>query len=414
MFSFFSVVLWIVCGAICTFVGYRLFFAILSLVPERENIQDKISYNFRFAVIIPAHNEELLIGKTIESLKEQNYSSQDFDIYVVADNCIDKTASIAKGKGVYCLERSESQKRGKGYALDWIIQKIDLEKYDACIIMDADSILSVNFMLIMNKMLSLGHKIIQGYHGVSNPNQNWLTQLSVVSGALRQRLMYVGKNRIGMSCPLLGNGMCFSTDLFVKYGWNAFSITENWEFHSFLVKEGYRVSFSKDAVVQSQMPMKLSVAKKQRLRWFQGKMDVTRRYAPKLLKEGLKTLNLVKIDAAFDLFLPSVAMLYNFNLITLILGFLLYQSSRVILLCLITLLLLQTIYVLGGFIIIRAPIRTYFTLLLAPIFLLWKLSLGVISLVNINRKEWARTSRHDSGVSFLGDKEERPQKRGNV
>ena len=131
----------------------------------------------RFAVTIAAHNEEQVIAQLVENLRNMDYPQELFDIYVVADNCSDKTAILARKAGAIVFQRYNVQKRGKGYALEWLFAKIaSLKKdYDAVVIFDADNLVKKNFLLEMNNKLCDGEKIVQGYIDSKNPYDTWVT-----------------------------------------------------------------------------------------------------------------------------------------------------------------------------------------------------------------------------------------------
>ena len=131
-----------------------------------KRYQNKVFFpNKRFALIVAAHNEEKVITHIIDSLFKQNYPRNLFDVFVIADNCTDKTAEIAEKYGAIVYKRFNSTLKGKGHALEWMFEKIfEMDKkYDAICVFDADNLVSSNFLLEMNKQLCRGHKVIQGY-----------------------------------------------------------------------------------------------------------------------------------------------------------------------------------------------------------------------------------------------------------
>ncbi|HAA42990.1 MAG TPA: glycosyl transferase family 2, partial [Ruminiclostridium sp.] len=133
--------------------------------------------NKKFALIVAAHNEEKVITHIIDSLFKQNYPKNLFDVFVIADNCTDKTAEIAEKHGAIVYRRFNSTLRGKGHALEWMFERIfEMDKkYDAICVFDADNLVSSNFLLEMNKQLCRGHKVIQGYIDSKNPYDSWIT-----------------------------------------------------------------------------------------------------------------------------------------------------------------------------------------------------------------------------------------------
>ena len=183
----------------------------------------------RFAVLIPAHDEERLIAQTVRSLRESDYPSERCTVYVIADNCTDRTAEIAAAVGAQVLIRVDTHRRGKPYALAWAIEQIELNTYDAFVVVDGDTVVDRRFLAVMDVHMRRGAHALQGYYGVLNPEENWVTRLGAIPAAVKFRLHFPGKITVGLSCPLAGNGMCFSREVIARFGWNAFSLTENWE-----------------------------------------------------------------------------------------------------------------------------------------------------------------------------------------
>lgn len=160
--------------------AYFFSVSIFGWIKRKEESTDSFPPQKRFALVVAAHNEERVIGQMVDSLKKVNYPRDLYDIFVIADNCNDSTAAIARDKGAIVYERFNTLKRGKGYALEWIfsiIFKLD-KQYDAISVFDADNVVSSNFLMEMNKQLCRGHKVIQGYIDSKNPFDSWITCVS--------------------------------------------------------------------------------------------------------------------------------------------------------------------------------------------------------------------------------------------
>ena len=155
---------------------YQILVSLCSLVKIKDKPL-KVKKDHRFMAIIPAHNEEAVVKNLIDSLKAQNYNKDLYDIYVIADNCTDNTAKIAKEAGAIVYERFDNTKKTKGYALDWFLkQKIKEDApYDAFFVFDADNIVDPNFIKNMNKHLCQGEDVVQGYRDIKNPTYSWIT-----------------------------------------------------------------------------------------------------------------------------------------------------------------------------------------------------------------------------------------------
>ncbi|MBI4317741.1 MAG: glycosyltransferase family 2 protein [Chloroflexi bacterium] len=345
-----------------------------------------------FAILIPAHNEELLLGRLLDSLAALDYPSDLFDVFVVADNCSDGTASIARDLGALVWERADISLVGKGYALRWLMEKISntSRKYDAFIIFDADSIVSTNFLRVMNDRLLSGSQVVQAFYSVANPSASAAAALRYIALALVHYVRPMGKRLFGGSAGLKGNGMCFSASVIEKHGWSAFTLAEDVEYHLRLVLSGMTVDFAPDAVVSAEMPGSLRNAKSQNLRWERGRLGMLREYLPCLLRSSVRTRNLAQFDAALELMIPPFSVPVALSGACLIGGMML-GSSLVTVVALI-LVAGQLLYVIAGLALVRAPWKTYLSLLHAPIYVAWKVWLYALALRGADQK-WIRTSR---------------------
>lgn len=380
---------------------YNLFFCIGYLVlrplgrKKEAESKSEIYWN-RFAVIVPAHNEELLLDKLIDSVENINYPKERYEIIIIADNCTDKTAEIAIKRGVKCMERQDPAKRGKPNALKWLLEQLDLNNYDAYTIVDADTMIDSNYLKGMNCKLNMGAEAIQGYFDVMNPNDTWLTRISVIPGILKFKMRYYCKDRVGLSCPLMGNGMCFSQSIIKKYGWNAFSITENWEYYIQLIINGHTVQYAEDSVIYSHAVRTLSHGVTQRKRWLKGQLIVLKEYCKPLFKKAFGGRDIVALDAFIELSMPSYAMLLNWTIIIFVAAGLSWYGgvqSNVFLLIAGGLLFVQLTYLITAVFIAKPSIRTLLSLLGIPIFLLWKMGVTMLSILSINNIEWEKTER---------------------
>ena len=200
---------------------YQIGISLCSLV----KLKDKpllVNKKHKFMAIIPAHNEETVIGNLVESLKKQTYSSEYYDIYVIADNCTDNTAKIAKEHGAIVFERFDNEHKTKGYALDWFLQQKIKEdaKYDAICIFDADNIVDKNFMVAMNKKLCQGEEVVQGYRDIKNPTDNWITSGYALFYWTMHRFYHLARYNLGLSPLLNGTGFMVKYDIIKENnGW---------------------------------------------------------------------------------------------------------------------------------------------------------------------------------------------------
>lgn len=260
----------------------------------------------RFAAVIAAHNEELVIAHIIDSLQAQNYPRELFDIFVIADNCTDNTASIAARQGAQVYVRSDNDRRGKGHALEWMFRKIYEmgDKYDAVCVFDADNLVSSNFLYEMNKQLCKGHNVIQGYIDSKNPFDSWITCSYSIAFWLSNRIFQLPRYYLGLSCGLCGTGFCVDLSVLKSIGWGATCLTEDLEFTMKLALNSMKVAWAHDAVVYDEKPITLKQSWRQRIRWMQGHADCASKYLGPLFKKAFSQCDLAAFDCAIYLFQP--------------------------------------------------------------------------------------------------------------
>lgn len=286
--------------------SYFFIISIWGWIRKLEPDAGSFAATTRFAIVIAAHNEELVIGHMIDSLKKQNYPAELFDILVIADNCSDSTVHIAKQHGAQVFERQNSMEKGKGYALGWMFNKIFKmeKKYDAICVFDADNLVSSNFLLEMNKQLQRGYKVVQGYIDSKNPFDSWITCSYSISFWLANRLFQLPRYNLGLTCGLCGTGFCVDMETLKKVGWECTCLTEDLEFTLRLALNNIKVGWSHDAVVYDEKPLTLKQSWKQRKRWMQGHIDCAFKYLHLLVDKALKEKDLTAVDCAIYLFQP--------------------------------------------------------------------------------------------------------------
>lgn len=303
---------------VLAFIGlYQLLLALFGYrAPKNQKQYDPQK---TFAVLVAAHNEEQVIGALVDNLKNLKYPKELYDIFVIADNCTDQTAGIARSMGVYTYERHHKQLRGKGYAIEWMLKQLwnHPRTYDAVVMFDADNLVSQDFLHHMNNDLCKGSQVIQGYLDTKNPHDSWITSAYAISYWYCNRLWQMPRRNLGMANFLGGTGMCFDAGLLKEMGWGATSLVEDLEFTMRCVRKGIYPTMNYEAKVYDEKPITLLASCKQRLRWMQGHFHVARRYFFPLLWQGLKERSLTKIDSA--LYAANVYHLFLGSLLTVIL-----------------------------------------------------------------------------------------------
>jgi cellulose synthase/poly-beta-1,6-N-acetylglucosamine synthase-like glycosyltransferase len=286
--------------------SYFLCISVFGLIKKREKQFENYPPLKKFALIIAAHNEEHVIAHIIESLSRQNYPKNLYDIFVVADNCTDRTAEIAEEHGAKVYKRFNDEQRGKGHALEWMFDKIYAMdgKYDVVSVFDADNLVSSNFLMEMNKQLCKGHKVVQGYIDSKNPFDSWITCSYSIAFWLSNRLFQLPRYYLGLSCGLSGTGFCIDISVLKEIGWGATCLTEDLEFTMKLALHNKKVAWAHNAVVYDEKPLTLKQSWNQRKRWMQGHADCATRFLGPLFAKAFKEGDLIAFDCAVYLFQP--------------------------------------------------------------------------------------------------------------
>ena len=275
-------------------------------IKRKEKDSEKFKPQKSFALVVAAHNEERVIVQMIESLKKLNYPRELYDIFIVADNCNDNTASISRECGAIVYERFNTIKKGKGCALEWMFDALfKLDKhYDAVAIFDADNVVQKNFLIEMNNQFCKGHKVVQGYIDSKNPFDSWISCSYSIAFWTVNRLFQLSRYYLGMCCGLCGTGFAVDTEVLKKLGWGATCLTEDLEFTMKLALNDLKVAWAHDAVVYDEKPLTLKQSWSQRKRWMQGQADCLFRFFPKLAAKAIREKNLVAFDCALYLLQP--------------------------------------------------------------------------------------------------------------
>jgi cellulose synthase/poly-beta-1,6-N-acetylglucosamine synthase-like glycosyltransferase len=295
---------WIVVG----YTGYVTILPLAGFVTRRET--RRFPPQKRFAIVIPAHNERVVIGNLVDCCLAMDYPRELFDVVVVADNCTDDTAAVAERHGARVIERTNPRRRGKGYALADAFQRLTVtQAYDAVVVFDADNLVDPGFLRVMNAELIAGRHVIQGRIDVKNPDDTWVAATFGMSFWTSNRFWFLAKHNLGLSAALGGTGMCISTQALREVGWDPSSLTEDLEFSAKALLCGYKTYWSHDAAIYDEKPLTFAQSWRQRLRWAQGQAQVASHYLPRLIWAGIREGNLLKLEGGLALFQPFYVIL---------------------------------------------------------------------------------------------------------
>ena len=297
---------------------YQIVVSLCALVKLKDKpyITNK---NHKFMAIIPAHNEEAVVSNLIESLKNQTYDKKLYDIYVIADNCTDATAEIAKKAGAIVYKRFDPDHKTKGYALQWFLkQKIEENAdYDAFFVFDADNIVDKNFITNMNKKLCQGEEVVQGYRDIKNPTDNWITAGYALFYWTMHRLYHLARYNIGLSPLLNGTGFMVKFDVVKPNGWETETLTEDIEFSLKRIIKGKKLGWATDAIVYDEQPTSFKQSWSQRSRWTVGHMQCLKRYTGDLFKAVKEHKTLMNLDGLLYIAGTTPMLVITFGLLIL-------------------------------------------------------------------------------------------------
>lgn len=305
---------------------YQLGISLCSLVKLKEK-KLEVDKEHKFMAIIPAHNEENVVGSLIESLKSQTYNKDLYDIYVIADNCNDRTARIAREAGAIVFERFDESKKTKGYALDWFLkQKIkENADYDAFFVFDADNIVDKNFIKEMNKKLCQGEEVVQGYRDIKNPSDNWITSGYALFYWTMHKFYHLARYNIGLSPMLNGTGFMVKFDLVKETGWDTITLTEDIEFSLKRIITGKRLGWAVDAIVYDEQPTGFQQSWSQRSRWTVGHIQCIQQYTKDLAKAVKVNKNFMNFDGL--LYIVGSIPMFIITLILMIMNIIIYTLN---------------------------------------------------------------------------------------
>ena len=267
---------------------YQGFYVVVGLVRRRWKETHQPEKLHRFAVVVSARNEEEVIGELLDSLNKQNYPKELLDLYVVADNCTDDTAGVARKAGAFVYERFDQQKKGKGYAMDYLFHRLEEEGkdvYDGYFIFDADNLVDPNFVAEMNRTFDKGYDAITCYRNSKNFGDNWISAGYSIWFLREARFLNFPRTLLGTNCHVSGTGFLVSSKVIRDNGgWPFHLLTEDIQFSVDCAIQGRKIGYCDTAVVYDEQPTTFRQSWDQRLRWSKGFYQVDAKYGAQLVK----------------------------------------------------------------------------------------------------------------------------------
>jgi cellulose synthase/poly-beta-1,6-N-acetylglucosamine synthase-like glycosyltransferase len=344
----------------------------------------------RIAVVVPAHNEEGGVANTVASLKRCLEADSRHSIVVVADNCDDHTAERAAAAGARVIVREDRMRRGKGYALEYAFGILLGEGFDALAVVDADSVVEPNFLAEIEHILARGADAVQSRYGVLNPGASMRTRLMNVALMAFNVLRPRGRERLGLSVGILGNGFALTRDTLTAVPYDAHSVVEDLEYNLRLVRAGKAVRFADRTGVWGEMPAGGAAASTQRTRWEGGRIRMLREQVPILLAD-LAAGRFAMAEPLLELLLLPLA----FHAALLMLALALpcgparwYAAAALIVI---------GAHVGAAIVVGGGGLADLAALAFAPFYIVWKLALApAIGKAASKDTDWVRTARRNS------------------
>ena len=317
-------------------VGYQFIYIFVPFMKGGKKLCAK-KMN-KYAVLIPARNEEKVIPHLIASIKGQTYPSELIDIFVIADNCTDNTAQVAMEAGAFHVYQRENKELvGKGYALDYTLAKIREDypdnDYEGYFVFDADNLLDERYIEEMNTMFSNGHRIITSYRNTKNYGTSWVSAGCSLWYLRESRFLNHPRTLLNTSCAISGTGFLVHREILEKVGgWKFFLLTEDIEFTLHHVLEGECIAYCDKAVLYDEQPVKFSQSWRQRMRWTKGSMQVTRKYFFKMVKGIFTGKGFACFDLAVATMIPLILTILGFGVyvLAIVLGLIFFREDMMI------------------------------------------------------------------------------------
>lgn len=291
-------------------VAYQFVYIFVPFLKRGRKLTTKRDY--RYAVLIPARNEEKVLPHLIASIKGQTYPSELIDIFVIADNCTDNTAQAAKDAGAFRVyERQNKTEIGKGYALDYALNLIKEEypdnDYQGYFVFDADNLLDENYIEEMNKMFSNGYRVLTSYRNTKNYGTSWVSAGNSLWYLRESAYLNEPRTLLNTSCAISGTGFLVHREILERFGgWKFFLLTEDIQFSIQQVLDGEKIGYCGKAVLYDEQPVKFSQSWRQRMRWTKGSMQVTKNYFFKMIKGVLTGKGFAYFDLLCATMLPLI------------------------------------------------------------------------------------------------------------
>lgn len=288
---------------------YLIYYVITGLcaIKTKKTIR-KATEQHKFAIIIPARNEEKVIGNLLKSLNKQEYPKEQYDVFVAINNCTDKTKEVSLRNNAQVIE-CQVPVKSKGEALRIAFNELAKDDYEAYIIFDADNIVHPKFIARMNKALDEGYELAQGFRDSKNISDTWVSSCYSIHYLIHNIFLNQARMNIDKSSFINGTGFMIAKRYISRKGYKASTLTEDIELTTKCAIDNERIAFVEDAITYDEQPTTFKASWKQRKRWSIGTIQCLKLYSKKLIRKAFKKDSFSSIDNLIFLFSPVLQFL---------------------------------------------------------------------------------------------------------
>lgn len=304
----------VIIGIVSFAFAVQIIYLFLFFLPARK--YPAAEKKHKFALIMSAHDEADIIAVSLRNLKKLHYPKDMYRVFVIADNCTDDTAAIARKLGATVLERFEEdkKKRNVGYALQWALPRIlELDpSVEAFIRLDADNILHPDYVAKMNDAYDSGVRLARGYNHATNLTQNPIAGVSGLWYIRDCRFNGQARSALGIGQMMVGGGMMFAAEIIRRYGWTETGISEDAEFTMDMLLKKHKAAYVKDAIVYEDQPSTLSDLFKRNYRMGHGLFKLFFTHGTRCFAKFFVSFRYSLLDVFFSMLFMPIAVLCVF------------------------------------------------------------------------------------------------------
>lgn len=389
-----------VLAAVIVSIPVLLVECIAALLPHQPKRNQATSLTSRptVTVLIPAHNEEMVIGTTLTSILPQ-LTNRD-QLLIIADNCRDRTAQIARNFGATVIERNDQQNQGKGFALDCGLRQIENAPPEVVIFLDADCHIESNYIESVARLAKTSQRPVQPINLLRTTDKsNFKSTISEFAFMVKNLVRPIGLAQLGLPC-MVTMGTAFPWSVIKQISLANDNLVEDMQLGIDLAIAGNPPLFCPDAKVTGVFPRQDRAASIQRTRWEQGHIKTLRTQVPRLIEEAWKQKRFNLFLVGLDLSIPPLSFLVIIWFAVTVIGILLcFFGSWYMAIYSIIEGILLIVAILLAWAKFGSQVISLKSLLSIPKYILWKLPI-YLKLFRQPEQKWIRTERDSINVSI--------------